>query len=182
MKVSLNLAETSKDAVKWASMAIGVVAALFVVGLAGVLWHSHSMTGALNGLTVHLDAQQKEHEQLSASMSEMPTAAMLSGMVDFAKDTHILFTGVRVSFSTFLSKIEHDLPHDAYLQELAFDRVSGQVSFSVESANEDALTLFFSKLERDPSYKDVKLVRRSAVKVGKVEGGRFQIQMVLVEG
>jgi hypothetical protein len=182
MKIEINLVAGSSTSIVRTALFLKLIGGIFILTSFGTIWQAFLMKDELGILNERLEVQESISKQKSKFEQKIPSASEQLRISNFAKDSRLLFSDVRTRFLGVLSRLEQTMDEEAYLQEIRFDRVSGDVTVAAESVNEDSLAAFVASLEKSSVYKDVKLIRRSSVRIGGKEGSRFQIRMILVGG
>jgi len=80
------------------------------------------------------------------------------------------------SAPTLLAWLERQLPNDVYLVSLHQNLELGHVKLVAESANPSALTRLLARLEKEPHFREVLLVRQGP-RAGRLDRMQFVIEL-----
>lgn len=136
-------------------------------GLAGLmtavaLWLAHAAIDARHEIPALQERlAQLEQRQREIATPERPPAAELQGLKQRVTALNTLSGNQGGSVTTLLADLEQWLPNPVWLVSL-HDRVkNGEVLLVVESESVEPLTAFLLRLEQQPRFSEVMLVRQT---------------------
>jgi hypothetical protein len=153
------------------TMILGAVLVVWTVRLVAITYDLRSETHVLQQRLPKLD------ERLAAqpAPSDLPSSQELAALRRRVAAVNAQIAGYGMSVSALLIKLESMLPDQAIILSLQQRRREGEIQMQVEAPNTEPLTLFLSRLEKDPQFAEVQLVRQ--VQARDRPGIQFELRL-----
>lgn len=158
MKISTNFVRPVQQAVMPLMIAMWLVALGFVAGTWWLLGDSADMRGELPQLRQRFERINTERSAVSAE-TQMPNAQELAETRERVAKINAAAQTKGVPTSALLAELEKQLPPEAWLTSFHHRAGEGDVVLVASAANADPLSAFLLKLERNPLFEQVMLMR-----------------------
>mgnify|MGYP001561270225 CR=1 FL=1 len=157
-------------------LALFVATALSGVGLAG--WMVYDMVqrrAEMPALEQRLAGLEQQSKKIRAT-AELPDERTLNDLRRRVSALNRYSVATGWSAPTLLAWLERHLPDDVYLAGVQQNLELGTVKLIAESADATALTVLLGRLEKEPHYREVLLVRQGP-RAGRVDRMQFVIEL-----
>lgn len=160
MRIATNFAMARINLAPTLLVVIVIAGLIFAVSILWFVAITLDLWAETNALQQRLP---KLEERLAAqpASTELPTSQELATLRRRVASINAKIAGYGMPVSVLLAKIETLLPDQAIVLSLQQRRREGEIQMQVESSNTEMLTLFLSRLEKDPQFAEVLLVRQS---------------------
>lgn len=138
---------------------------------AGAVWlagEGKALRGELPQLRTHLE---RVGEQKPVAAVQLPPMSELTGTRDRVARVNAAAQTKGVPTLALLADIEKQLPPDAWLASLHHRATEGEVQLIASAGRADPLSEFLLRLERDPLFEEVMLLREV-----QASGARMSVQ------
>lgn len=159
MKITTNLVASPTRLVRPMAAVLWMLAGLFI---SVALWLAHAAIDTRDEIPALRERlAQLEQRQREITTPEKPPAVELQGLKQRVAALNALSDNQGGSVTTLLVDLEQWLPDPVWLVSL-HDRVkSGEVLLVAESESVEPLTAFLLRLERQPRFSEVLLVKQT---------------------
>ena len=157
-------------------LALALITALAGVSLAGWLAldtvQRRAQVPALELRLAGLEQQSKK----TRTTAELPDERTLNDLRRRVSVLNRYSVAAGWSAPTLLAWLERHLPDDVYLASVQQNLELGTVKLIAESADATALTVLLGRLEKEPHYREILLVRQGP-RAGRVDRMQFVIEL-----
>lgn len=160
MKIVAQFAPPIVDWVKPGILAAWLVTGLTGIGVALLIYDAHSLRAEMPALRERLEQTRARLQELNAKNAPIPSAELSEVRQRVA--TINALAGIRGwPAPLMLAKLEQLVPDSVYLVSFNHKLREGEVQLIAESTTTEALTQLLMKLEKEPHFTEVMLVRQS---------------------
>ncbi|MEK7735227.1 MAG: PilN domain-containing protein [Pseudomonadota bacterium] len=155
---------------------LALVTALAGVSLAGwLMFDSVQLRAQIPALEQRLASLQQQSKNVRTT-AELPDEHALNDLRRRVSALNRYSVATGWSAPTLLAWLERHLPDDVYLAGIQQNLELGTVKLTAESADATALTLLLGRLEKEPHYREILLVRQGP-RAGRVDRMQFVIEL-----
>ncbi len=157
-------------------LALAVITALAGIGFAGwLVFDSIQLRAQVPALEQRLTNLEQQSKNIR-STAELPDERTLNDLRRRVSALNRYSVATGWSAPTLLAWLERHLPDDVYLAGVQQNLELGTVKLIAESADAAALTVLLGRLEKEPHYREVLLVRQGP-RAGRVDRMQFVIEL-----
>jgi len=177
MKITAHFAPPVVQLVRPATLTLWALAIAMLAASAGLLYMgSTTARGEMSALRERLATTEARLAEATATAAFVPPAELVA-VRDRVAAVNAL-AGVRGwPAPVMLARLETLLPSNAFLVSLVHKLRDGELHLVAESESVDALTAFLQKLEREPHFAEVMLVRQTQRGSREARGIQFEIRL-----
>lgn len=172
MKLSTNFITPVRNLIPWLRLTF-YVCAVFGFALALLfLIRGVQTQRQIAPLQQHLAKLQKRKAEMKPNRVRLPAVKKMDKVRQQVTELNNLSGGKGWPLARMLTRLEQLLPSSVYLTSLQHRQQSGDVRFIAVASRAEVLTRFLKRLEQEPHFSDVLLVRQTQ----KRKAGRVYIQ------
>lgn len=176
MKITAHFAPPVVQLVRPATLTLWVLAIAMLAASAGLLYMGSAARGEMSAMRERLATTEARLAEATATAAFVPPGE-LAAVRDRVAAVNTL-AGVRGwPAPVMLARLEVLLPSNAFLVSLVHKLRDGELQLVAESESVDALTAFLQKLEREPHFAEVMLVRQTQRGSREARGIQFEIRL-----
>lgn len=174
MRIETNFAPPRINLVPWLFGAVLAASAVLLVLTMSLVTQGLEVRSELPAIQERL-AKLDDRLAMEPQRPDMPTAEQLRILRVRVAALNVVGSGRGLSVTGLLAKLEVLLPDRAMLVSLHQRRREGVVQLIAEAPSADPLTAFLRKLEQDPQFVEVLLVRQ--VPASDRTGVQFELRL-----
>lgn len=175
MKVTINFLPPRLPLLA-AMLVAALVTALAGIGLAGwLVFDTLQRRAEVPALQQRLTSVDQQSRSIRTT-AELPDERTLNDLRRRVSVLNRYSVATGWSTPTLLAWLERHLPDDVYLASVQQNLELGTVKLIAESADASALTVLLGRLEKEPHYREVLLVRQGP-RAGRVDRMQFVIEL-----
>lgn len=175
MKLTTNFIIPVKNLVPWMRLLFYGCAALGLGIALLFLIRAIQIQRQMTPLEQHLVRLQKQVAERKPSKHRLPPVERMARVSKQVAEINALSGGKGWPLARMMARLEQLMPASVYLLNLRHQQQSGEVQLVAVSRRADTLTAFLKKLEQEPHFTDVLLIRQTQ----KHKRGRALIQYEL---
>ncbi len=173
MRIPTNFVRPVQRVVAPVAAAMWVVAIIFLAGTAWLVGDAAGLRGDLPQLRTRLE---RVEAQKPVAAAPLPPTQQLAEMREWVARINAAAQTRGVPTLALLADLEKQLPPDAWLTKIRHRAAEGDVQLVAVAWRADPLSEFLLRLERDPLFEEVMLLRE--VQAGGAKAGvQYEIRL-----